>query len=544
MAIRVLPPNVSSLIAAGEVIDRPASVIRELLENALDAGASSIEVEISGRHFNRIVVSDNGIGMAPGDLELACHRHATSKLPNNDITAISTLGFRGEALPSIAAVARLRVVSRPLDQDVAFQVVAQAGKRSKVHPCAGGFGTRVEVEQLFDNLPARQAFQKSFATEMAAIQTVFDKIALCWPSTKFVLRSQSRTVTYPVSDGPEQRIKFVRGEPLASNAVALSHRDDGISVTGLVSLPTVLDEAKKGFLDIVVNGRVVSDRTLSAVVQSVYKGLTGTTHRPFGTILLQVDPSLVNMNVHPTKSEVRFRDSGKISEAVRLAVLTGLQSMGLRSRAVFTDLARNLSAVDQSGDDIRRRPLGKFLTQANNSWLIAETMDGIVLIDQHAAHERVILERLKRAMAGFPEEIVRLGEPHAVTVSHMQAAAVDDLRSALQESGFDVSVSGSSVRLHGFPSVLSDCKPDDLVDLIVEHSEYGTASGVLGDALWERLATSACKAAIKAGHRLSPERADALLREIEATPNASFCNHGRPTVRYLSNSEIGGLFER
>lgn len=544
MPIRVLPPKVSALIAAGEVIDRPASVVRELLENALDAGATTIEVDIAGRHFGRIVVIDNGVGLSPDDLALACARHATSKLPGNDINAIATLGFRGEALPSIAAVARLRITSRPKDQDVAFHVTANADTISKVLPCAGGFATRIEVEGLFENHPARQAFQKSVVTELAAVHDVLDRIALAWPAVKFVFRATSRIVTYPARSDFSARIRDVRGEPLASNAVTVEHVEDGITVTGLTSLPTVMDETKKGSLDLIVNGRLISDRSLSAGVQSVYKGLTGTTDRPFASLAISIDPSEVNVNVHPTKSEVRFRHPGKVAEVIRNAVNDALNRAGIRSRKGISDLARALATPAVEVIDPRRRPLGRFLTQANDSWIIAETLDGLVLIDQHAAHERIVLERLKKAAADLPDEIVRLERPYLHQVSYVQAAAVEDLSQSLNDFGFGVVVGDRSVAIQSFPSVLSDCSISDLVEMLVEHCEMGTVSGLMGDALWEKLATAACKAAIKAGHKLTPERAEALLREIEATPNASYCNHGRPTVRHLTNTEIGKMFER
>lgn len=544
MPIRILPPKVSALIAAGEVIDRPASVVRELLENALDAGATSIEVDIVGRHFGRIVVVDNGVGLSPDDLAIACARHATSKLPGNDIHAIATLGFRGEALPSIAAVALVRITSRPKDQDVAFGVTATADAISKVMPCAGGYATRIEVEGLFENHPARQAFQKSFATELAAVQDVVDRIALAWPGVKFVFRAATRTVSYPVRPDFSARIRDVRGEPLASNAVTVEHVEDGITVNGLTSLPTVMDETKKGSLDLIVNGRLIADRSLSAVVQSVYKGLTGTTDRPFASLSISLDPSEVNVNVHPTKSEVRFRHPGKIAEVVRNAVSGALNEAGIRSRKGISDLARALAAPVAAADDHRRRPLGRFLTQSNDAWIIAETVDGLVLVDQHAAHERIVLERLKKAAADLPDEIVRLERPYVHPVSHVQAAAVEDLSQSLNDFGFGVAAGDRSISIRSFPSVLSDCSIGDLAEMLVEHCEMGTVSGLMGDALWEKLATAACKAAIKAGHKLTPERAETLLREIEAIPNGSYCNHGRPTVRYLTNTEIGNMFER
>lgn len=546
MPIRLLPKHVSSQIAAGEVIERPASVVRELLDNAIDVGATRIDVDISGKHFGRIIVSDDGKGMPPDDLQICLLRHATSKLDDDNIHAIKQLGFRGEALPSIASVANVRIVSRPEKQDVAFSVDVKAGRDcSKVLPSAGGFGTRIEVSDLFANVPARQAFQKSYATEMAAIREAFDRAALSWPFAKFTLKAGNKTVVYPVRTDLSQRIRDVRGEPLASSSIKIDEEIDGICVYGLTTLPTVMDERKRGCFDLLVNGRHITDKVLTSAVQSVYKALTGTDARPYASILIEIDPAEVNVNVHPTKSEVRFRDPGKVADVLRRAVDASLHKAGVRSRSAISDLARILATPENTdASDLRRRPLGRFLSQANNAWIFAETMDGIVIIDQHAAHERIILERLKKAAADLPDETLRLERPYLHATHYDETAAVEDMRQSLADFGFQVTTGDRLVSLTAYPSVLSDCPPSDIARLIVEHSLMGTVSGLRGDALWEKLATAACKAAIKAGHALTPERANALLREIEATPNASYCNHGRPTVRYLSTTEIGGMFER
>ncbi len=543
MAIRVLSPQIASLIAAGEVIERPASVVRELVENAIDSGATCVEIDIPFSNFSRIVVIDDGCGMSDKDLELACLHHATSKIVDDNIMAISTLGFRGEALPSIAAVSRLHIISRTADS-IAFSVFADQDKCGDVKPASGGFGTRVVVEGLFERHPARLAFLKSFNRELALVQDVVERCALAWPHVKFVFRRGSKVQVYPARSNIKERIRDIRGEPLKTDSVAVDFVSDGMSVEGLTCLPTVMDEAKKGNLDIMVNGRLISDRNLSAVVQSVYRALTGTEHRPFASLSLRIDPHDVNLNVHPTKAEVRFRDPGKVADFVRTAVDTALSSSGLQSRSSLKGLARQLTSEAVSFNDSRRLPLGRFLGQANNSWLIAETLDGIVIVDQHAAHERVILERLKRAAANFGEEVFHREVPYTVELDLETAASIEEMRSALADCGFLVSVKGKVLSLVAYPSVLSDCSPAEIVDIIAEHCTFETVNGLLNDAQWERLATAACKAAIKAGHKLTPERAESLLREIEQTPNASYCNHGRPTIKFLSMNDIGMLFER
>jgi DNA mismatch repair protein MutL len=543
MAIRVLPPRVASLIAAGEVIERPASVVRELIENALDGGAKTVDISVPYSNFSRIVVEDDGVGMSEDDLALACLHHTTSKLKDDSIQFISTLGFRGEALASIAAVAAVFITSRVAD-GIAFRVSAKHGKVYETAPTSGSFGTRVVVEHLFEAHPARLAFMKSFNRELALVEDVIERCALAWPGVKFVFRKVNKTRIIKPASNIMDRIRDVRGGFFKSDSVTICHEKEGVSVEGLTCLPTVMDASQKGSIDIIVNGRLVSDRALSAVIHSVYRNLTGKDHRAFCAVSITVSPFDVNLNVHPTKAEVRFRDPGKIAEVLRTAVDSALSSSGLKSRSSLKGLANKLSEPAIPADDSRRKPLGRFLGQANQSWLIAETIEGIVIIDQHAAHERVILERLKKAAANFPGELFFREMPYRDNVTLEQAASIEEMRPLLEEAGFRISVNGKEVSLNAYPAVLSDCSPGDIVALLADHCETGSVSGLMGDALWEQLATAACKAAIKAGHKLSPERADALLREIEQTPNASYCNHGRPTIKFLSMSDIGKLFER
>lgn len=544
MTIRILPPHVSAMIAAGEVIERPASVVRELVENALDAGAQSIEVHLQNKSLSRIVVLDDGKGMGPDDLALAHLNHATSKLAHDDVFNVHTLGFRGEALPSIAIMASLTIVSRPAGQDVAFISRVVNGKAQKVMPSAGGYGTRIEVEGLFDNHPARKAFLKSFNKEFAQIVNVVDALALAHPETRFTLRNGNQVIAYRQTDALA-RIGEVRGEPLSKDGVAVNYDRDGIKVHGLVSLPTVMDTAGSGHLDIIVNGRLVTDRSLSATVQSVYKNLIGTTHRPFATLMLTLDPRMVNLNVHPAKAEIRFRDGVPVADVLREAVSKALAESGMRSPASLTSLTRKLMDVQSDPvADKRRLPLGRFLAQAHSRYLITETADGIVVVDQHAGAERVLLERLKKAAAGFPEEFISFPSPYTRAVSAEVAAQVADLADILSSLGFLVSSSLRKISLASYPAILSGKTPDEIIDLIIEHCHTGTVSGLMGDALWELLATSACKAAIKAGDALTPEEADRLLREIEATPNGAQCNHGRPVLIHFSNIDFDKSFER
>ena len=438
MSIRILPPAVVSMIAAGEVVERPASAIKELVENAINAGARNIEVRVPRSDGSSFSVTDDGSGMEPSDLALAIQRHATSKLPDGRLTAVSTLGFRGEALPSIAFCASVTIRSRPAGQDVAFSVSARNGQPpSAARPSAGGFGTAVTVEGLFDEMPARKKFLKSDRTERAWIRHVFDRAAIVNPEVGMTLQMGGLGVVRYRPATLAARIRDVLGEPLASGGVELVHEAGRISVGGLVCMPSLLGASPSAAVEIFVNGRNVSS-------------------------------------------------------------------------------------------DDRRRPLGRYVGQANGSWLVAETMSGLVIVDQQAAHERVILERLKRSSPDLPETVVTLPVAVGIGVDEFEAAAVDDHAETFSTMGFSIRTRGREAVMLGYPSALSMCDPRDLLRMAVDSAVRGAAAGLVREAVWETLATSACRAAIKAGDVLDPERGAMLLREIEETPAASVCNHGRP----------------
>jgi DNA mismatch repair protein MutL len=534
------------MIAAGEVVERPASVVKELVENAVDAGATRIDISVRGANHSGIVVSDNGAGMPPEDLDHALMRHATSKLDHGRISLVTTLGFRGEALPSIAAVAEVSIVSRPLGQDVAFCVrQAHGGPVSAARPCAGGFGTSITVSGLFDNTPARLKFLKSARTERAWIRYVVDRAAVANPQIAFSLSFQTGDpVRYRASSHPE-RIADVLGGLLKTDGLWIDHREGPVGISGMVTMPSAVDVPSSATVEFFVNGRHISDRQLSAALQQPYRELVGTDKSPHAAIMIEVPPEMLDINVHPRKSEIRFADYRAVTSALMTAVSSGLRDSGLRSPGSIADMARSLataSAPDIS--DARRRPLGRFVGQSNGSWLIAETMDGLVIIDQHAAHERVILERLKAASLDIPDTVVRLPTGAVRSIDDFEAAALEEHGDVFSTMGFAVAVSARAATLTAYPSILSGCAPSSLLDMLVDSASRGTAAGMMREAMWEMLATAACKAAIKAGDVLTPERADALLREIEATPAASHCNHGRPTVAFLNNADLGKLFER
>jgi DNA mismatch repair protein MutL len=534
------------MIAAGEVIERPASVIKELLENAIDSGATRIDVSVRGSNHSGMTVSDNGSGMPPEDLQQALLRHATSKMEHGRLSMVSTLGFRGEALPSIAAVADVRMVSRPLEQDVAFGVGQSfGGTVAAVRPCAGGFGTVVTVDGLFQNLPARLKFLKSAKTERAWIRYVFDRAAISNPEIAFSLSFTTGDATRYRAASPQDRIRDVLGGALKTDGLWIEHDEGDVLVRGMVTMPSAMDSPSQATVEFFVNGRHVSDRSLASALQQPYRELVGSDRSPHAAILISVPTDSLDINVHPRKSEVRFSERGIVTSALISAVTSALKNAGLRSPGFIAEMARGLAvAAAPEVSDARRRPLGRFVGQSNGSWLIAETMDGLVIIDQHAAHERVILERLKAASSDLPDTVVHLPTGLERAVDDFEAAALDEHGDVFSTMGFAVSVSGRSATLKAYPSILSGCSPASLLDMLVDNASRGTAAGMMREAMWEMLATAACKAAIKAGDVLTPERADALLREIEATPAASHCNHGRPTVAFLNNADLGKLFER
>jgi DNA mismatch repair protein MutL len=545
MSIRILPPGVAAMIAAGEVIERPASAVRELLDNAIDAGATVIEISVRGQKLQEITVSDDGAGMGTDDLELCLQHHATSKLRGDSVSAISTLGFRGEALASIAAVSTITVISRPKGQDVAFQVSKKASEDvGKLRPVAGGYGTRVTVSDLFFNHPARLKFLKSDRVEKAWVVEVVERAAIAHPEIEFIVSTGGERRRYAAGDF-ERRMKDVLSKDFAADAVTVSHSDEPLKVVGLVPLPGAVTPsgARQVF---VVNGRTVSDRMLSGVVSSVYRSLIGTKDTPSAVLHLSVPFDEVDVNVHPQKSEVRFLHPERVAVFVRAAVEKALDDAGMRTPAAVFDLARKLTGQGADSDiaDRKRLPLGRYLGQAGSMWLVSETADGLAVIDQHAAHERVILERLKAALHGGDTDMVPVNPAVRRELNNIQAAVLSQRLEDMRDMGFSIRMSGDAVILDGYPSVLSGCIPSELLDEMIRACVGGFVDGIVGEAVWETLATAACKAAIKAGDKLDPERADRLLREIEATPNAAQCNHGRPTMIFLKHEDIARLFGR
>lgn len=553
MKIRVLDAALTARIAAGEVVERPASVVKELIENAIDAGATKIDVMIRGALTGSIIVSDDGCGIPGDQLRLALARHATSKLADGNVSAITTLGFRGEALPSMAAVGEVRLVSRHASDAMAFEVTASEVGVSDPRPVGHPAGTRVEINDLFSRYPARLRFLKSDRTEMAAVREVVDAAALAFPDVEFSFRPPGQQIRYLGAGsrhGPDAvaaRARTVLGEAFRADGIAIDASADGVVVRGLACLPTRTRKDANGIF-LAVNGRPVSDKGIVSAVRAAYAGLIAPGTTPMAFVSIAVDPRRVDVNVHPRKAEIRLSDAAAIHALVVEAITSALREAGLRTTSHLADLASELAVASgiPSGDR-RRLPLGQVIGQANGSWIVSETMDGIVIVDQHAAHERVVLERLKERLARCDGSTINLPTRVDVQVSPAEAAALADRLGALSDLGLKMFLEEGRetiVSVWETPAALGPVDAAILVAEIAAAAVEDPSADVIGGRLLERLATAGCRAAIKAGQSMSLERADQLLREMEVTPNASTCNHGRPVVVFLSGDDLERLFGR
>jgi DNA mismatch repair protein MutL len=612
MPVRRLDPILVDRIAAGEVIERPAAAVKELVENALDAGARHVRVvvEAGGRKLIRVI--DDGVGMSAADLALCVERHATSKLPDGDLFLIRTLGFRGEALPSIGSVARLAITTRQADAPEALQLVVEAGAKGAIRPVAAPQGTRIEVSELFAYTPARLKFLKSDRAEALAVAETLRRLALSHPQVRFTLEGDGFTPFDLPAEGDDgeallRRLARIVGRDLPENALPVSALREGLALSGFAALPTYhRGSAASVFLS--VNGRPVRDKLLLSAVRGAYADVLPSGRHPVLALALDCDPALVDVNVHPAKTELRFRDPA----LVRSLVVTGLREAlargaqrasshgGMRGlemmRGVlvgngspqvgqpsgfgesgqsayaapsayaarpsfirppsgpFSDMQRPSADARATGSEpdaeATAHPLGAARAQLHETYIVAQTATGIVIVDQHAAHERIVYERLKRERAqnGVMRQMLLVPE-----VVELDPASVERLAAAapvLATLGLVLEAFGSSaVLLREVPAVLSGGNMRGLVtDLadVLGHDEL--ESGGEGEALARRLdhilATIACHHSVRAGRRMKPPEMDALLREMEITPNAGQCNHGRPTYVELQLADVERLFGR
>jgi DNA mismatch repair protein MutL len=592
MAIRQLPPNLVNRIAAGEVVERPASVVKELVENAIDAGARRIDVAISGGGLRLIRVTDDGSGMGADDLALAVERHATSKLASEDLTSILTLGFRGEALPSIGAVARLSVKSRAQGASDAHEIGVDAGRKSQLKPAALAAGTRVDVRDLFYATPARLKFMKSERVESAAIADMVKRLALARPDIAFSLASEDRTAFRLEACQPGllehglARLGRILGSDFLEDALSVHARRGSMSLEGFAGLPT-LHRPNSLNLYLVVNGRPVRDKLLAGTARAAYGDLLPQGRYPMLALFLSLPPEEVDVNVHPAKTELRFRDPNGVRSLIIGALRETLGAAGHRSTASlghaalqrmaepsphtvyarsaapafgFTEAAQApLGGLGAPSADMwsgRREddtaaidyPLGAARAQVQDTFIIAETQDALVIVDQHAAHERLVYERLKRSFAngGVARQLLLI--PDVVELDDEAAASLCAAAAELERLGLVVEPFGAAaVLVREMPSLLGTCDVKGLLnDLAAEFAEAEDSERprILVDRIDHVLSTMACHGSVRAGRRLNPDEMNALLRDMERTPFTGQCNHGRPTYVELKLADIEKLFSR
>ena len=589
MTIRRLPPTLVNRIAAGEVVERPSSAVKELVENAIDAGAGTIDVVLRDGGRTLIAVADDGCGMTADELALAVERHATSKLPDDDLSRIGTLGFRGEALPSIGSVSRLSIVSRAESADEAYAISVEGGAIGEIRPAPLSRGTRVEVRDLFYATPARLKFLKSTRSELRHAVDAVRRLALAQPGVAFTLASEDRTHlryeagTGDMLDADAGRLVQVMGADFVENSVAVDAEREGLRLSGRGGLPT-LNRGNAQSQFVFVNGRPVQDRLFSGAIRAAYTDLLARDRHPLVVLRLEVPHEAVDVNVHPAKTEVRFRDAGLVRGLIVGALKHALGGAGHRASSTVAGYAlgrfqpgygsaspappaRHLAetvarfqaplgpdstefapAAAAESDEAAPRdlsyPLGAARAQVHGTYVVAQTEDGIVIVDQHAAHERIVYERIKAAVGAGGADRQELLIPEVVELGEA-ADRVAGRADELAELGLVLERFGpEAVIVRAVPALLGVSEAAGLVrDLADELAEHGT-----GLALKERLdevcSTMACHGSVRAGRRLTAEEMNALLRQMEATPGSGQCNHGRPTYVELKLADIERLFGR
>jgi DNA mismatch repair protein MutL len=582
MAIRLLPPLLVNRIAAGEVIERPAAAVKELVENAVDAGAARIDVTLREGGQALIAVADNGGGMTAEELVLAVERHCTSKLPEDDLLRIASLGFRGEALPSIGAVSRMRITSRPPGADSAWEIAVEAGGKAAPVPAAHPPGTRVEVRDLFFATPARLKFLKTPRTERDLAIDSVRRLAMAYPGISFtVIGDEERVLLRLAAAGDAEaatarrtRLAALLGRDFAENSVEIDAARGGFRLTGLIGLPT-LNRAAPRDQYLVVNRRPVRDKLLVGAVRGAYQDVLARDRHPMVALFVDGPPEEIDVNVHPAKAEVRFRDAALVRGLIVGALRNALAAAGHRASSTVAAGAvaafrpgsgisapsfafplpptPSLALAESANDFLRpteeapatETRLGSARAQLHRTYILAETSTGIVLVDQHAAHERLVYERMKEALAAQGVARQALLLPEVVELDETGAARLAVRAEELAEFGLVLEPFGSgAVVVREVPALLPGLDVGALVrDLADELAEWGDTL-----ALKERIetvcGTLACHTSVRAGRHLSPPEMDALLRQMEATPNSGQCNHGRPTYIALDLADIERLFGR
>ena len=626
--IRRLPDVIINQIAAGEVVERPASAIKELVENALDAGASRIDIRLVNGGLDGLVVDDDGIGMTPEELSLAVERHATSKLPDDDITSIHHFGFRGEALPSIGSVSRLTLASRRQGSDEAWEITVDQGQVGAVKPSSRQKGTRVEVTQLFQSTPARLKFMKTPRTEAMQCTDMIKRLAMAHPDVAFKLSDQDKTfldLPQRVIDGldlaadpeaaPRLRMRDILGGTFADEARHINAQRGNVTLSGFIGLPT-FNKPTTTAMHLFVNGRPVRDRQWLGAVRAAYGDTLPRGRHPVVVLFLSLPPEDLDVNVHPAKTEVRFRDAGfirglvigalqsELMAASQTATSAGGEAMldqlrqsaqhrpqfsggqysgmsysgrsysgygidaqtpltGVEANETVTPIAPGLDGMDlppsarphdsngiaseqPQGDSSQDQyPMGAARAQFHSTYIITETSDGITIVDQHAAHERLVMERMKKALeeGGIKRQMLLL--PEVVEPGQAEAGLLLDHQDMLAQLGLVVESFGDgAILVREVPAILGQANASTMINDIIEELQNLGSSTILEDKINHVLATMSCHGSVRAGRRLNPDEMNALLREMEVTPRSGQCNHGRPTWIALSLKDIEKLFSR
>ena len=602
--IRVLPDLLINQIAAGEVVERPAAALKELLENSLDAGARNITVYLAAGGTKLLRVSDDGGGIARDQLALALARHATSKIASlEDLERVGSLGFRGEALASIAAVSRLMLTSKKPDDKHAWSIDAEGPRLTAPRPAALGAGTTVEVHDLYFNTPARRKFLKTDATEYAHCEEAFRRIALSRPDAGFTLQHNGRVQWHLKPQTLDERILALQGEDFGRDSIAVAEDSAGLRLHGRISAPAAA-RARNDAQYFYVNGRFVRDKLLAHAVRQAYQDVLHHERHPAFVLFLELDPALVDVNVHPAKTEVRFRDgravhqyvfhalskalSGSAGDAVTAAApvleyaVAGTapapaahasptpaaplyrfqRPMPLAARDSAAGFYQNLFGTKTTGpaapfttalgadeaappDSTNTPPLGFALAQLAGLYILAENAQGLVIVDMHAAHERIMYEKLKHALDAAEIPMQPLLVPVTMHASALDVATAEEHTDVLRQIGFDLSpASPTALTVRALPALLADADARQLAtDVLREVREFG-ASRVLTERRNELLGTMACHAAVRANRRLTVPEMNALLRDMEITDRSGLCNHGRPTWRQVTTAELDNFFMR
>ncbi|QUS41274.1 DNA mismatch repair endonuclease MutL [Tardiphaga alba] len=605
MPVRQLPETIVNRIAAGEVVERPASVVKELVENAIDAGASRIEIFTDGGGRRKIAITDDGHGMTHADLGLAVERHATSKLDDEDLLAIRTLGFRGEALPSIGSVARLGITTRHASEPHAWSLTVDAGAKEPIMPAALGHGTRIEVADLFYATPARLKFLKTDRTEAEAIREVVRRLAMARPDVAFTLSGEERApITWaaalPGAPGQLTRLGDILGADFRASAIAVRSDREGVVVEGFAASPSLTKANALGQY-LFVNGRPVRDKLIVGAVRAAYSDYLPRDRHPVLALFVTLDPQEVDANVHPAKTEVRFRNAGLVRALIVHALKEGLAREGKRTAAnndagavlssfrpnsapsftprnanwdwqrspsypvspapafdgatAFAEPPQTAFDVGTPTADVRfeeapqvdlvDRPLGAARAQVHENYIIAQTRDGMIVVDQHAAHERIVYEKLKASLAknGVQRQILLI--PDIVEMDEATVEKLVERAEELASYGLAIDSFGpGAIAVRETPSLLGKTNAASLLRDLAEHMAEWDEALPLERRLMHVAATMACHGSIRSGRRLRPEEMNALLREMEETPNSGQCNHGRPTYVELKLNDIEKLFGR